>query len=283
MFNNIAIIAGSGRLPIDIALYLNKLKVNFIVLAIKNFADFKKFNKFKSYSLRMGQGYKAIKILKKNKIKKIIFLGALNRPSLFDLKPDFWTFFKVFNFIFFKKTDDVILRNVASIFEKEGFKVIGLSEITNKFFLKKGIYGAKTIPFKDQRIITNLINEAITWTKKDLGQSVITSKKKILFKENRMGTNDLLKKLERKNSKNSYLFIKIKKLNQDERIDLPTFGLKTIKYIVKSNIKYIILNADSTIIFDKKKIFTHIKKFKKILLSIEIIKNKENKYEIKYD
>ena len=281
MLNKIAIIAGSGRLPIDVALYLNKIKVNFIVLKIKNFAVSEEYKKFNSYSLRMGQGYKAIQILKENKIKKIIFLGALKRPTLIDLKPDFWTLIKVFKFIFFKKTDDVILRNVVSIFENEGFKVIGLSKITKKFFLKKGVYGIRKIPKKDRILIDKMIIETIKWTKKDLGQCVITSKNKIILKENRRGTNNLLMRLNKINNKNSYLFIKIKKLHQDNRVDLPTIGINTIKNLVKTSIKYIILNANYTIVFDKKKIFNYLKQHNKILISVDIVKNNNKKYEIK--
>jgi DUF1009 family protein len=173
MFDNIAIIAGSGKLPFKIASHLKKLNAKFIILAIKGFSEIKLYKNFKAYSLRMGQGLKAIRILKENKIKKIIFLGALDRPNLVDLKPDLWTLFKVFKFIFFKKTDDVILRNVARIFENEGFKVIGLSDITQSFFLKKGIYGTKKIPKSDIKIINNLLKETIQWTTRDIGQSII--------------------------------------------------------------------------------------------------------------
>ena len=42
------------------------------------------------------------------------------------------------------------------------------------------------------------------------------------------------------------------------------------KNLVKSNIKYIILQADSTIILNKKKIFKLIKKFKKTIISVNI-------------
>ena len=103
MFNKIAIIAGSGKLPFLIANHLKKLKTKFIVLSIKGFSDIDLYKNFKSYSLRMGEGAKAIKILRDNNIKKIIFLGALDRPDLIKLKPDLWTLFKVFKFIFFKK------------------------------------------------------------------------------------------------------------------------------------------------------------------------------------
>ena len=284
MFDNIAIIAGSGKLPFKIAAHLKKLNSNFIILSIKGFSNIKLYKNFKSYSLRMGEGSKAIKILKKNNIKKIIFLGALDRPNLADLKPDLWTLFKVFRFIFFKKTDDIILRNVANIFENEGFKVIGLSDITNIFFLKKGVYWTKKIPRNDLKIINKLLKKTIEWTTKDLGQSIIASKNKIILKENRKGTNDLINRsMEKKYSKNSYIFIKIKKLHQDNRIDLPTFGFNTLKNLVKTNIKYIVLNADSTVIMDKEKILNYLKKSKKILLSVDIQNSSNNNINFKYE
>ena len=284
MFNNIAIIAGSGKLPFKIASYLEKLNVSFIILAIKGYSKINLYKNFKTYSLRMGQGHKAIKLLKKNKIKNIIFLGGLDRPSLASLRPDLWTLFKVFKFIFFKKTDDVILRNVVTIFENEGFKVIGLSDITNVFFLKKGIYGAKKIPKNDKLIINKHLKQTLLWTTKDLGQSVITSKKNILLKEDRKGTNNLImRSKDDKYSKNSYIFIKIKKLNQDTRVDLPTFGFDTLKKLVKTNIKYIVLNANSTIIMDKKKTLKYLKKNKKTLLSVDIAVSNNNNVKINYE
>jgi len=284
MFNNIAIIAGSGKLPFKIASYLEKLNVSFIILAIKGYSKINLYKNFKTYSLRMGQGHKAIKLLKKNKIKNIIFLGGLDRPSLASLRPDLWTLFKVFKFIFFKKTDDVILRNVVTIFENEGFKVIGLSDITNVFFLKKGIYGTKKIPKNDKLIINKHLKQTLLWTTKDLGQSVITSKKNILLKEDRKGTNNLImRSKDDKYSKNSYIFIKIKKLNQDTRVDLPTFGFDTLKKLVKTNIKYIVLNANSTIIMDKKKTLKYLKKNKKTLLSVDIAVSNNNNVKINYE
>ena len=200
------------------------------------------------------------------------------------MRPDLWTLFKVFKFIFFKKTDDIILRNVVSIFENEGFEVIGLSDITNDFFLKKGIYGAKKIPKNDQIIINKHLKQTLLWTTKDLGQSVITSKKNILLKEDRRGTNYLIKRSKKKKySENSYIFIKVKKLNQESRIDLPTFGFNTLKNLVKTNIKYIVLNANSTIIMDKERILKYLRKSKKILLSVDITISMKNNININYE
>ena len=73
----------------------------------------------------------------------------------------------------------------------------------------------------------------------------------------------------KKDRENSYLFIKLKKSHQDDRIDLPTFGMSTIKYLVKTNINYIVLEADYTVILDKKKILRSLKKHNITLVSVD--------------
>ena len=129
-----------------------------------------------------------------------------------------------------------------------------------------------------------MLKKTIQWTTKDLGQSIVASKEKILLKEDRKGTNNLINRtMIKKYSKNSYIFIKIKKLHQDTRIDLPTFGFDTLKKLVKTNIKYIILNADSTVIMDKKKILNYLKKSKKILLSVDIRNSGKKNISFKYE
>ena len=97
MLNDIAIIAASGELPLHVANFLEKKGIRFIVISIKGIstAKFKKCHNL--YSIALGKGKEAIKILRKNSIKNIIFLGGLKKPNLIDLKPDLWSFFKIFN------------------------------------------------------------------------------------------------------------------------------------------------------------------------------------------
>ena len=65
--------------------------------------------------------------------------------------------------------------------------------------------------------------------------------------------------------------------------DLPTFGFNTLKKLVETNIKYIVLNADSTVIMDKKKILKYLKKTKKILLSVDIQNLGKKNISFKYE
>ena len=274
MLNDIAIIAASGELPLHVANFLEKKGIRFIVISIKGIstAKFKKCHNL--YSIALGKGKEAIKILRKNSIKNIIFLGGLKKPNLIDLKPDLWSFFKIFNVLFFNRTDNTVLSRVIRIFEREGFIVIGLKDISNNFFLKSGIYGKKHTnfyKFGDKGIIDNMLRTVLHWTKGDIGQAAITSRDDIIRYEDSSGTDNLIKKiiLSKKDRENSYLFIKVKKSLQDDRIDLPTFGMSTIKYLVKTNIKHIVLEADYTVILDKKKILKSLKKHNIRLVSID--------------
>ena len=150
-----------------------------------------------------------------------------------------------------------------------------MKDISNDFFLKKGTYGYdKKYPlsqYVNNGIIEDALKVVTNWTKDDIGQAAITSKNDIIRYEDSTGTNNLIKKviLNKKDRKNSYLFIKIKKLHQDNRIDLPTFGFSTLKYLVKTNIKYIVLEADYTVVLDKAKVLRALKKHNITLLSLE--------------
>ena len=185
-----------------------------------------------------------------------------------------YVYFKIFNVLFFNRTDNTVLSRVIRIFEREGFIVIGLKDISNNFFLKSGIYGKKYTnfyKFGDKGIIDNMLRKVLHWTKGDIGQAAITSRDDIIRYEDSSGTDNLIKKIisSKKDRENSYLFIKVKKSLQDDRIDLPTFGMSTIKYLVKTNIKHIVLEADYTVILDKKKILRSLKKHNITLVSVD--------------
>ena len=78
----IGIFAGSGTLPKEIFFFLNKNKKKYIILNLSN----KKIKN--SIDVQLGQFGKILNILKKNKIRKVIFAGYVKRPNLSSLKFD---------------------------------------------------------------------------------------------------------------------------------------------------------------------------------------------------
>ena len=87
---------------------------------------------------------------------------------------------------------------------------------------------------------------------------------KIIAKEGREGTKNMLSKL---NPKSDGILIKLPKRKQDLRMDLPTIGLQTLKDIKKYGLKGLVLKSKKNIFLDKKKVISFANK-NKIFINI---------------
>ena len=81
-------------------------------------------------------------------------------------------------------------------------------------------------------------------------QALVINNHRIVSFEKRKGTKDMLKSIRNNNLQNK-LLLKMPKIKQDLRVDLPTIGLDTLKDCKKANIKGIIVKAGQNIFLDK--------------------------------
>ena len=65
---------------------LRKKKLKYLIIDLSKSKKFKRDKK--SFSVSIGQFGKIIKILKKNKCKKVLFAGKVNKPNFSKLKLD---------------------------------------------------------------------------------------------------------------------------------------------------------------------------------------------------
>ena len=122
----IGIFAGSGSLPREILLFLNKNKKKYIILNLSN----KKIKD--SIDVQLGQFGKILNILKRNKIRKVIFAGYVKRPNLSSLKFDLKAVSYIPKLIkVFKKGDGNILNFATQILKKIILKLLIAIYIVN--------------------------------------------------------------------------------------------------------------------------------------------------------
>ena len=81
-------------------------------------------------------------------------------------------------------------------------------------------------------------------------QALVVKDGKIIAKEGREGTKKMLSKTKKKSNG---ILIKLPKLKQDIRMDLPTIGLETFKDIKKYGLKGVVLKSKRNIFLDQKK------------------------------
>ncbi len=155
--------------------------------------------------------------------------------------------------------DAAIIKSIIKILANENIKVISSIFFNPELSLKKGNYSKLKPTKEDIRSIRKGKTYFDKINKLDHIQAIIVKDGKIIAKEGRKGTKNMLTKL-KKNSKG--ILMKLPKRKQDLRMDLPTIGLQTLKDLKKYGLKGVVLKSKRNIFLDKKKVINFANKYK---------------------
>jgi DUF1009 family protein len=246
----IGIFAGSGNLPKEIFLTLNKRKIKYIIFNLSN----KKIKN--SIKIQLGQFGKILKILRENKINNVIFAGYVKRPDLSTLKFDL----KAITYLpkllkVFRRGDGNILNFATQILKKNKIKVIDSHKFCKHLLVNKTVSKSKPSSenirdlYKGRKILDAL-------SKFDIAQGAILDNGYVMAIESAEGTDEMLKrviKLRLKKKNRSGVLIKLPKKKHSLRYDLPTIGYKTVQLLIKSKLNGIFLKKNQNIFLDQKR------------------------------
>ncbi len=241
--NKLAIIAGSGTLPRDLYQRATSLGIECHVIGFKGHTNYITPDLWGN----IGKASKIISYLKDNKINDIIFIGAIDRPNLWGLRPD-WITFKFFLKTLLKSLgDSSLLSSARSEIEKMGFRFHGIHRFLPELLLPGGLLGTVEIHNILNEDITLGVNEALNWGEQDKGQSILVKNGQILAREDKGGTNKMIENYGEKNA----VLVKMCKPQQDHDMDLPTIGAKTIQLCAEKNIAGIIGHAGNMLVAER--------------------------------
>ena len=267
----LGIIAGGGELPQKLIEYCQNNQRNFFVLAIEGNANPNIFNDNIPHTwIRIGQAGTGFKRFLDEKVEEVVMIGTIRRPTLKELIPDVRTA------AFFAKIgpkalgDDGILRALVKEIESENMRVIGIHEVINDLLVKKGTL-SKTKPNKNDLInIKRGVKVAYELGKLDVGQAVIVQQGLVLAVEAIEGTDELIKRSALyKRKGNKPVLVKLRKPQQDMRIDLPTIGLKTIQNALNSGLNGIAVHAENTLIVNQNEVIKFADKHGLFVIAID--------------
>ena len=245
----IGLFLGEKKLPLEILKNLKKKKIKYFII------DLSKNNKFKkdknSYFINIGKFGKILELIKSKKCKKVLFAGNIIKPRISKLKLDLKGIYYIPRIIKASKLGDAaILKELINILSENKIKVIKLNTYNPELTLNKGCF-TNLKPSVVDRIT---IKKGIQILKKSNSfnhvQALVINNRKIISFEKRKGTKDMLKSIKNNNLQNK-LLLKLPKIKQDLRVDLPTIGLDTLKDCKKANIKGIVVKAGQNIFLDK--------------------------------
>ena len=266
----LGIIAGGGSLPKILIDYCKQNEIPYFVLAISGNAEKSYFDSSINHAfIRIGQAGTGFQKFKDEHIQDVVMIGTIRRPTLADLVPDLRTT-AFFAKIGFKSLgDDGILRALIKEIEVENWRVVGIHEIMPDILIKSGVL-TKAKP--DKQALADIkrgVEVGLKLGELDVGQSVVVQQGLVLGVEGIEGTDELIKRTAAYQRKgDAAVLIKLRKPQQDMRIDLPTIGLQTIENAHKSGFKGLAVHAGNALIVDEKEVIKLADKYKMFLIGI---------------
>ena len=254
----IGLIAGDGRFPIIFAENVRQLgyTVSAIALLGSTLPELESYVTHIHW-LKIGQFSKALAALKQDGVRQAVMLGGIKKTNVFTtLRPDLRAL-AIFSRLQHWK-DDVILREVAREFEREGIEIcestFGLEDI-----LAEEGYLTKRKPSKKEEEDIQFGWETLeTLGRLDIGQCVVVKNCVIVSVEAVEGTDEAIKRGGQLAGSGGVV-IKRSKPHQDLRFDLPAIGPKTIQTMVEAQASVLAIEAGRTVILDREDVFMHAK------------------------
>ncbi len=253
MAKKLGIIAGGGSIPRRLIEHCKTLGRDYFVLAIEGNADKNLIDDTVPHMwMRLGQAGSGFKKFKEEKVDEVVMIGTIKRPGIHDLVPDLRTT------AFFAKIgmkalgDDGILRAVIKEIENEGMSVRGIHEVMPEILVREGVLGRHKPDKQAMADIRRGIEVARTLGELDVGQSVIVQQGLVLGMEGIEGTDELIRRCGEYRRKGAGgVLVKLRKPQQDMRIDLPTIGTRSVLRAKESGLRGIAVHAGNGLIVDE--------------------------------
>lgn len=266
------LIAGNGKLPRIVALELRKkgYQPNILCFYKNNIDNYSFFNQqaFDTTKISLENLPEILTLIKAKKINKIICCGGvkftgINYLSLLKLLKfsNIKIIIYILQSLFSKqKGDNFLLSLVEKIFNSIGCKILSIQAIIPNILCNNH----DEINTKNSKKYNNDIEYGRQilqqLSKFDIGQSIVVCNGRVLGMEGAEGTEELIKrcgkyyKLLNSNTEKKPILIKMTKDNQNQKLDMPSIGIKTIKVAQDNNFGGIAIEKNGVIMLDKQKI-----------------------------
>ncbi|HEX2590825.1 MAG TPA: UDP-2,3-diacylglucosamine diphosphatase LpxI [Rhizomicrobium sp.] len=259
----LGIIAGGGDLPRAIAENVSASGRKVCIIALTGSAE----DWVTSYPHEwagMGEANKINGFLRAQDCKDVLLAGKVARPKWSEIKVDTRGALRLPGTIAAAlKGDDALLRHVVSLFESDGFRVVGAAEAAPGMIAIDGTIGRLKPGEQDQKDIQLAFAVVRKLGELDVGQAAAVCSGLTLAVEAAEGTDamiarikDLPAHLRGTPAKPRGVLVKAPKPIQDGKTDLPVIGVQTIRNAADAGLAGIAVETGGALIVDKAAVAT---------------------------
>ena len=252
----IGLVAGGGTMPFAVADSLIARGFDPVLFALRGACDPERVKRFRHHWIAVGQLGRAVRLFRSENCRDIVFIGSLVRPAFSEVRLDWATILEIGRVLTaFRGGDDHLLSRVGDIFERHGFRLVGIKDVAPDLLMPEGCL-TRAVPDKDAAADIAKGRQLLhALSPYDIGQAVIVIDDHVVGIEDIEGTDGLLARVARLRSEGRVrakigrgVLVKAPKTNQDLRFDLPTMGPRTVTGATAAGLAGIAIAAGNTLL-----------------------------------
>ncbi len=208
--------------------------------------------------LKLGKLNRLVKYFKDNGVQKVIMAGTIDKPKVMDIRH---LDMRAIKLIFKKKNkgDSAILGALAGEFESEGMTVVPAHQYLPDLITPKGVLTRREPDEREWEDLRYSWKIAKELGRMDIGQCLVVREGIVSAVEALEGTDATIKRGCEFGGAGCVV-VKVFKPGQQEQIDLPSFGLDTIKIMAAGKATCFGVEAGKSLFFDREEAISFAEK-----------------------
>lgn len=253
----LAIICGGGAFPLAVAQAARRAGRQVVLFPVRGFAD-ASMDGWPHVWIPIGRFGMLKREMRRFGCREVVFIGNVLRPRIRDIRFD-WTTLRLLPraIAMLRGGDDHLLTSLGRLFEEAGFRLVGAHEIAPDLLIPAGRFGSR-VPDADAMADIARGRAALdVMGPLDIGQGLVVMNGHVVAVEAAEGTDLMLARVAelRANGRITTparcgVLVKRPKAGQDRRIDLPSFGVRTVEGAARAGLAGIAVEAGGVIVAD---------------------------------
>ncbi len=248
--SRLAILCGGGALPV----MLSQAREDAICVVFEGVAhaltgDFQT-HRFE----KMGGLFDA---LHRQGVTQVVMAGGLGRPALNPAEFDAGMMAVAPRLLpALQGGDDAILRLIISVFEEQGFEVIGAHTLLPDLCVGEGVLAGPEPSAQALKDASRAADILLALSPLDVGQGAVVAAGLCLGIETLQGTDAMLgfvSETQDSLRRGKGVFLKAPKRGQDLRVDMPAIGPDTVYAAAKAGVEGIVVSAGNVVLLEREK------------------------------
>lgn len=244
----LGLIAGGGQFPFIVARSVAQSGRKVVAVGFVGHTDPGLAAEVDAWKLmRLGQLNKLIRFFKANHVGEVCMAGAISKPKALSVRLDF----RIMKLLLKvgAKGDDALLRALLRELESEGFRVAQAADLTSGLRGPAGVLTSRPPSPSEWEDLRYGWSVAKVMGGLDVGQCVVVKRRMTAAIEALEGTDAAIAR-GASLAGPGCVVVKTVKPGQDERIDLPSLGRKTIDVMAAGKASCLGYEAGKTLFFD---------------------------------